>query len=227
MKCHDDLPAYKPRGTPNRAGANTATSMPRPKNQRRIDVLHTLRLGGIDQAIHICGENFNLPLLVFLHGGPGLPHMPFAHVNAELTRSFLVVNWDQRGAGKSYSPFLQPQDMSIEQLVADACELLTWLHRHFTPPALVLVGHSWGSAFGTLVAARSPHLVSAYVGIGQVTNLRRAEESRYQFCSAIARQRHDLSAANALRRLGAPPYADSQKSDLLERLAFRLASKFY
>ena len=60
-----------------------------------------------------------------------------------------------------------------------------------------------------------------------MTNLRTAEEVRYQLCSEIARQRHDVSAANALRRLGAPPYANSQQSDLLERLAFRFVSKFY
>ena len=55
-------------------------------------------------ASFIRGQNRANPVLLFLHGGPGLPEKLFSHVNAELARDFTVVRWDQRGAGKSYRP---------------------------------------------------------------------------------------------------------------------------
>ncbi len=189
----------------------------------RIDFLHTLTLGGIEQAIYVHGNNPRSPVLLFLHGGPGLPHMPFAHVNAELAHAFVVVHWDQRGAGKSYSPALTAAHLSIEQLVSDAHELILWLCQRFRKFQVVLVGHSWGSALGTIVAARYPQLVAAYVGIGQITNRRAAEKVRFRLALTLARQLHNHAATDALARLGPPPYRSAHDSNPLERWACRLS----
>jgi pimeloyl-ACP methyl ester carboxylesterase len=194
-------------------------------NPQRVDFLRMLTLGGIQQAIHVCGEDSGLPLLLFLHGGPGLPHMPFAHVNAELGKWFLVVNWDQRGAGKSYSLRMQKKSLSVEQLVSDTCELIFWLRKRFNKTQVVLVGHSWGSVLGAIVAARHPRLVAAYISIGQVTNLRSAEQMRFQFSISLAQQTGDRSASTALARLGPPPYASAHESDVLDQCACRLTGK--
>ncbi len=68
-----------------------------------IDSIEKVQLGGLDQWIQIRGHDRSKPILLFLHGGPGFPEMPFAHLNAELEQHFVVVQWDQRAAGKSYS----------------------------------------------------------------------------------------------------------------------------
>ena len=50
----------------------------------------------------IRGESLTNPPLILLHGGPGLSETRlFRHFNAPLEKSFTVVYWDQRGAGKS------------------------------------------------------------------------------------------------------------------------------
>ncbi len=192
---------------------------------RRIDFLHKLKLGGVEQAIHVTADTPHAPVLLFLHGGPGLPHMPFAHVNAELAASYLVVHWDQRGAGKSYSPALTADHLSIEQLVSDTHELILWLCARFNKSQVLLVGHSWGSALGVIVAARFPRLVAAYVGLGQIVNLQESERVRFHLALELARERENRPALAALRRLGPPPYASLRESDTLERWACRLAGE--
>jgi pimeloyl-ACP methyl ester carboxylesterase len=60
-------------------------------------------LGGFDQWAMIRGESLANPPLILLHGGPGFTEMRlFRHFNAPIEKSFTVVNWDQRGAGKSF-----------------------------------------------------------------------------------------------------------------------------
>src|SRR5437016_7757763 len=84
-----------------------------------IASLETVRLGGLDQWILIRGWNRDDPVLLLMHGCPGFPCMPFAHVAADLEKRFVVVHWDQRGAGKSYSPSIPANSMNMKQFVAD------------------------------------------------------------------------------------------------------------
>ena len=73
-----------------------------------------VRLGEVDQWVMIRGENVANPLLIVLHGGPGMSEMGFfRRFNAPLERYFTVVHWDQRGSGKSF-------DRNIPQILDDA-----------------------------------------------------------------------------------------------------------
>src|SRR5204862_7055365 len=80
-------------------------------------------IGGVSQYIVIRGRDRTQPVLLFLHGGPGFAERPFAHANAELERDFVVVNWDQRGTGLSFTPGIPGESMRIAQFVADTEEL--------------------------------------------------------------------------------------------------------
>src|SRR5689334_8270074 len=62
----------------------------------------TVRIGGIDQFITIRGADRRNPVLLIIHGGPGAVETPMAWWNTrELEEYFTVVEWDQRGAGKT------------------------------------------------------------------------------------------------------------------------------
>lgn len=169
-----------------------------------INSLEKIRLGGADQWILIRGWNRTKPLLLFVHGGPGFPEMPFAHLNADLEKDFVVVQWDQRGAGKSYPA---PHDsLDVEQFVSDTRELTDLLLKRFSAPKLLLVGHSWGSLVGALAAARDPDKFFAYIGISQFADAPESERMMYRWALEQAEQTSHVQAARELKRIGLPPY---------------------
>src|ERR1051325_2733886 len=122
-----------------------------------IAALEKLRLGGVDQWIQIRGWDQHKPVLLFLHSGPGFPEMPFSYVNSGLEKDFVVVQWDQRGAGKSYSSMIDEKSMNVEQFISDTRELSELLNQRFGGK-IFLVAHSWGTLIGTLTASRHPQL---------------------------------------------------------------------
>ena len=70
--------------------------------------LEQLDLSGARQWVLIRGQP-NKPILLFLHGGPGMPTMYLAYAfQRPLERDFLVVQWDRRGEGKSFPSTQDP-----------------------------------------------------------------------------------------------------------------------
>src|SRR5689334_16441149 len=77
-----------------------------------IALLQKVKLGDLAQWIVVRGHDRDKPLLLFLHGGPGASQVGVQQkFLGALERSFVVVNWDQRGAGKSYSADIPPETM--------------------------------------------------------------------------------------------------------------------
>lgn len=184
-----------------------------------LDEVRWVTIGGMPQAIHVLGRAPASPLLLFLHGGPGVPHMPFTYVNAALAESFVVVHWDQRGAGKTFCASPQNIPRSVDDLVSDASEMVDWLCREFGQEKITVVGHSCGSAIGALLASRDPARIAAFVGLGQVADLQSAEFIRYGMVVRVVEERRDRANLHRLRDLGPPPYQCGAASDKLEAIA--------
>ena len=110
-----------------------------------IDTLERVELGGIPQWISVRGLDRQNPVLLYLHGGPGFPAMPASHRwQGPWEEYFTVVQWDQRGAGKSY-PGTTAESMTVQQFQSDTHELVLHLRRRFQRERLFLLGHSWGA----------------------------------------------------------------------------------
>ena len=134
-----------------------------------IASLEEVPVGGVKQWILIRGNNTTSPMLLFLHGGPGMPIMYYAYTfQKPLEEDFVVVQWDRRGAGKSYDSEIDVESMNVEQIIADTHELVQMLRRRFRTDKVYLVGHSWGSYLGMILIQRYPELFHAYVGVGQL-----------------------------------------------------------
>lgn len=187
------------------------------KSPTGVDLLEQVPLGGVNQSIRIRGEDSKLPLLLFLDGGPGVPEMPFASANAELEKHFLVVHWDQRGAGKSFDPSIQPASMNVAQLVSDAEELVNRLRERFAQQQIFLAAHSTGSLVGVLLVQRAPQLFRAYVGISQVAKLQMTEKFLYDFATRSAAEKGNIKAQKELQEIGAPPFATAKKLQISQK----------
>ncbi len=181
-----------------------------------IETLEQVTLGGVEQWISIRGQDRNNSVLLFLHGGPGSPEMPAVrHYNSGLEEYFVVVNWDQRGAGKSYNPDVFKENLTVEQFVSDTHELTQLLRGRFEEEKIYLVGHSWGTIIGTRAAQRYPELYYAYAGIGQAVSFKEGEKISYQYTLNEAHRLGEEEAVRQLEEIGTPPY---MQEDYLERI---------
>ena len=130
----------------------------------------------------------------------------FRHFNAPLEKSFTVVYWDQRGAGKSFDRKIPRSSMTVEQFISDLDELVDAVCSRLGKTKVAIFGHSWGSALGVLYAARFPEKVAAYVGSGQIGDWAAGESASYAFALAEAQRRGKRRAVKKLRAIGPPPH---------------------
>lgn len=187
--------------------ASCAGRTPKIDTPRGIASLEQVNLGGLDQWILIRGRDASEPVLLFLHGGPGSPEMPVMPQYAGgLEDHFVVVHWDQRGAGKSWSADIPEDSMTIERFVEDGIELVDLLRARFGVEKIYLMGHSWGTILGVLIVQREPEKFYAYIGIGQCVDLERNEAISYRFVLEEAKKRNNEKAMRELEKIGAPPY---------------------
>lgn len=169
-------------------------------------LVEKILIGGINQWISIMG-NLKKDICLFLHGGPGFAEMPILNSYCQdLGKDLLIINWDQRGAGKSYSSFIEVSSMNLNQFIEDAFEVVCYLKSRFNKEKIYLVGHSWGSALGMLLTQKYPEHFYAYIGIGQIGNWAKGETLSYEYTLAQAQKRSKSSAVKQLLKIGPPPF---------------------
>ena len=69
------------------------------------------------------------------------------------------------------------------------------------------MGHSWGTVPGTAVAHEHPEWLYAYIGVGQVVNMRRSETIGFEFSLRSAEADHNEDAVKDLQSLAPYPGA--------------------
>jgi pimeloyl-ACP methyl ester carboxylesterase len=169
-----------------------------------IAVIETVTLGGFEQTITIRGVDTSTPVLLFLHGGPGMPSSPWATWNGYhtgLEEHFVLVHWDQRGAGKSYSKDLTPEDMQLEDFVNDTLELTDILRERFDQDKIFLWGHSWGSGLGFEVLQVNSEPYYAFFVSGVRTDWNTGIELAHEKVLEMVHQASDAEAIEALESI--------------------------
>lgn len=164
-----------------------------------VDRSERVILDGDEQFIRIRAAKEGLPLILFLHGGPGVcdRHLVLG-AQSSLAEEYTMVCWDQRGSGKSYTPAVKGQDLSVERYVQDARALVELLCTRFGQEKIIVAGHSWGTVVGLSLVSRYPEHVAAYIGQGQFIDGAQNELESYEFCVREAERRGDRRAMKAL-----------------------------
>jgi pimeloyl-ACP methyl ester carboxylesterase len=171
-----------------------------------------LRIGGIEQWVYARGQDRSNPVIVFVHGGPASPMSAAMWMfQRPLEEYFTVVNWDQRGAGRTFretEPDSIADTIRIDRYVDDTIELAQHLRKRYGVRKLILVGHSWGTVVGMKAALERPQLFHAYVGIGQVINTQDNERLSFEYGLAQAKKHRNAEAIRELESIA--PYPGDQ-----------------
>lgn len=181
-------------------------------------------IDGIEQWVTIHGAHCDNPVVLFIHGGPGNPLSPFAgKVYGPWESRFTLVQWDQRGAGKTFgrNPASAQASLSIEQMSQDGIALASYLTAHLRQKKIILVGSSWGSVLAVHMAKVRPDLFYAYVGSSQLVDGKANESAAYQQALDRAHRIGDAKNAAALEALGPPPWANPRNFGALRRVTRR------
>lgn len=171
------------------------------------------RIGGIDQWLSIRGQNRQNPVILFLHGGPGMATSPYPRdFLFTWTREFTVVRWDQRGSAKTFGRSgTVAEGMTIDRMAADGVEVAEFVRSRLHKPRIILLGLSWGSMIGVKIARTRPDLFYAYVGTGQAVNQGKYKRIAWEQLRAEARRRHNDQAVRELDAIGPPPWDEARK----------------
>ncbi len=158
-----------------------------------------VRIGDVDQWIAVQGENTGNPVILYLHGGPGEAQSPFLKEFVPWERDFTVVNWDQRGFGKTFGRNGSSVPLpTLDRLIDDVVEIAQHLQSRLSQRKVILVGQSWGSLLGVNVIKRRPELFHAFVGTGQVESFAATVDDQIRWARLQATAASDHTTLEAI-----------------------------
>jgi proline iminopeptidase len=162
---------------------------------KRVEEAGFLPLGGVDQWVTIRGDDRSNPILLHVHGGPGIAFSAFTAEFAPYEASFTVVQWDQRGSGCTFGRHGDATpEVTLDRLATDGLELAAQLRTRFDNRKIIVLGHSFGSIVATEMVRRAPEHFALYVGTAQFASFARALEAQLTHLRGVAAGDADLTA---------------------------------
>lgn len=177
-------------------------------------------IGGIPQWITIKGKHCGNPVILVLHGGPGNTMSPYASaIYGAWEKDYTLVQWDQRGAGKTYGKNKPTEETSltVAQMAEDGVALATYLTQHLDKKKIILTGSSWGSILGVQMSLSKPELFYAYVGTSQVVSYKVNQTASYTRVLGLAQAASDQETITKLNALGTPPWSNPRNFGVLRK----------
>jgi pimeloyl-ACP methyl ester carboxylesterase len=185
-----------------------------------VEELLEIPVGGTKEWISVRGRDRGNPVLLMIHGGPASPEMPSSwFFQTGWEDYFTVVQWDQRGAGKSYNaadPNTVQPTLTAERMVDDAGEVVRYLRVRYGKDKIFVLGHSWGSLIGITLAHQHPEWLYAYIGTGQIISGMENERVGYANTLRAAEAAGNQPAIAELKAIS--PYPEGDGSLPLDKI---------
>ncbi len=177
---------------------------PKIEGENSISELREVEFNGRKQWLSIRGENKDAPILLFLAGGPGGSQLAAVRYEMpELEKEFVVVGWDQPGSAKSYGA---RKDLKPSDYVEDGIALTDYLRNRFNQEKIYIVGESWGSYLGIMMADNEPQKFYGIINTGQMVNFLETEVIDYTKALELSLEKGDTDKMVRLIKIGKPPY---------------------
>ena len=177
---------------------------PKIEGENSISELREVEFNGRKQWVSIRGENKDAPILLFLAGGPGGSQLAAVRYEMpELEKEFVVVGWDQPGSAKSYG---SRKDLKPSDYVEDGIALTDYLRNRFNQEKIYIVGESWGSYLGIMMADNEPQKFYGIINTGQMVNFLETEVIDYTKALELSLEKGDTDKMVRLIKIGKPPY---------------------
>lgn len=171
-----------------------------------IAELEQVELNGSQQWISIRGHDQTKPVLLFLAGGPGGSQLAATRkLLGELEQHFVVVNWEQPGAGKSYRA-VDVADLTPERYIDDGLALTRYLRQRFAQEKIYILGESWGTVLGVWMVQRAPDMYHAFAGAAQMVDFLETDLYDYNLALRLSFESGNFNKVAALKKQGPPPY---------------------
>lgn len=149
-------------------------------------------VNGNRQGMFISGMDSTKPVLLFIHGGPGMPEYAISRqYPLVLEKHFTVCWWEHRGAGISFADNIPVETMNFDQFTDDAIAVTRYLRKRFGCDKIYLMAHSGGTVTGILTVLKAPELFHAYLSVSQITDQKRSEQLAYKYMVKQFRLRGD------------------------------------
>ncbi|MFJ7755903.1 alpha/beta hydrolase [Peribacillus muralis] len=172
------------------------------KADNSISALEKVEINGSSHEIMIRGHDKDNPVIIFVHGGPGCPEIPYADKYQDLLETnFTVVNYDQRASGKSYHFFEDYSNLSSDLLVQDLLAMTDYISERLGKEKIILIGHSYGTYIAMQAAHEAPEKYEAYIGIGQMSDTTESEIDSLNYSINQAQKAGNVDDVSSLKGL--------------------------
>ncbi len=162
-----------------------------------------VEINGVKMGMIIRSRDASSPVLLFVHGGPGMPeYFLTKQYPTGLEDYFTVVWWDQRGAGLSCGRDIDKNTITIGQYIDDTIAVTNYLRARFGQEKICLMAQSWGSYFGIQAVQKAPQLYRAYIAVAQITNQEESEEIAYEYMLDYYAKAGDGKTVKKLKKYG-------------------------
>jgi pimeloyl-ACP methyl ester carboxylesterase len=184
------------------------------KHRKSITHFEKIQVNDSYQWVLVRGKNTDVPLLIHVQAGPGLPMISEADKMEKLLHleeHFLVAYWDQRGCGLSYNKNTPPESINLAQMADDIIACTKLLLKKYNKSKAVIAGYSIGATATLMAAAKDSSLFSVLFLAGTDVDIPFANQHMLEFAMDKAVTRKNKKWIKKIDELKSQPIVESKR----------------